>query len=139
MEPLYSWLLRTPMEQDNETLWRCSRECRWISHVRLHGWSQVRQAYCSGDAELCRGASMERGRRMEGRTTRRRSYSRKVVGAVWRRNVKPGRSPGGLVQPRPEDCRGESTSSSGSDSLQSRLASADQLKFSQHLRHSSFR
>jgi len=28
------------MEQDNETLWRCSREWRWISHVRLHGWSR---------------------------------------------------------------------------------------------------
>jgi len=40
MEPPYSWSLRTLMEQDNETLWRCSRECRWISHVRLHGWSR---------------------------------------------------------------------------------------------------
>src|ERR1700675_115274 len=103
MEPLYSWSLRTPMEQDNETLWHRSRECRWISPVRLHGWSQIRQAYCSGDAELCRGAGMERGRRMEGRTTRRRPYSRKVVGAVWRCDVKRDRRAGGLVQPRPED------------------------------------
>lgn len=32
------------MEQDNETLWHRSRECHWILSVRLHGWSQIRQA-----------------------------------------------------------------------------------------------
>src|SRR5579864_8800968 len=34
---------------------------------------------------------------------------------------------------------GDATSNAGSDSLQSRLTSANHWKFSQHLRHSSFR
>src|SRR5882672_3649063 len=141
MEPLYSWSLRTATEEGNEnkTLWRLSHKRHWISTVRLHGWSQICQTYGSGHAELCRDSGVERGRRMEGRTTRRRPDPRKVVGAVWRCNVKRDRRAGGLVQPKSEDRRGESTPSPGSDSLQSRRASTDHWKFSQHLRHSSFR
>src|ERR1700722_1007616 len=139
MVPRYSWSLRTVMEQDNETLRRRSRECPWIPPFRLHGWSEIRQAKRPGDAKLQRGGRAKRWRRMEGRTTGRRPYSRKVVGAVWRCNVERDRRSGGLIQPKPEDRRGESTPSAGSDSLQSRRASADHWKLSRHLRHSSFR
>src|SRR5882672_1851819 len=139
MEPLYSWSLRTVTETGNERLWRRSRECHWTGLVRLHGWSQIRETCGSSDTELCRDSGVERGGRMEGRTTRRRPYSREVVGALWRCKVKRNRGPSGLVQPRLEDRRGESTPSPGSDSLQSRLASTDHWKLSQHLRHSSFR
>src|SRR5258708_6248834 len=138
MEPLCSWSLRTLTEEGNEndTLWRRSRDLHWISPVRLHGWSQIRQTYGSDHAELCRDSGVERRRRMEGRTTRRRPYSRKVVGALWRCNVERDRRSGGLIQPKPEDRRSKSPPSPGSDSLQSPRTSADHWKFSKHLRHS---
>jgi hypothetical protein len=69
---------------------------------------------------------------MEGRTTRRRPYSRKVVGALWRRNAKRDRRPGGLIQPRPEDRRGESAPIPGGDSFQSRFASTEALRLTQN-------
>src|ERR1700721_2448261 len=56
---------------------------------------------------------------MEGCTTRRRPHPRKVVGALRRRKVKRDRRAGGLVEPRPEDCRGESPQSPFGDSLHS--------------------